>query len=85
MSKLLASLSYKDWCILKHALEGQIKTKEETKAIVEAEVEKGKEVLDMDNYTGFLKELEEEKGTLKRVTEKTESFKRYIGGARFYE
>lgn len=83
MSKL-SGLSYKDWCILKHALEGQIKTKEETKAIVEAEVSKGKEMLDKEYYLEFLKELEEEKRTLKRVTEKTDNFKKYIGGERFY-
>lgn len=85
MSKLMASFSYKDWCILKHALEDKIKTKEETKIIIEAQISKGKQVLDKKKYSEFLKELEEEKRTLQKVTERTDSFKKYIHGKeRFY-
>lgn len=72
MSKLDIRLNYKNACILKHALRDKIKTKEETKAILENEISKGKYVLDEQAYSDFLKELEEEKRAFKAITDEIE-------------
>lgn len=69
MSKLDIKISYKNACILKHALRDKIKTNEETKEIIGREISKGKEVLDVEAYSKFLKEIEEEQRALDAITE----------------
>lgn len=69
MSKLDINISYKNACILKHALRDKINTKEETKKIIESEISKGKYILNKEAYSEFLKELEEEKRALEAITE----------------
>lgn len=69
MSKLGINISYKNACILKHALRDKIKTKEETKRLIESEISKGKYILDKEAYSEFLKELEEEQKALESITE----------------
>jgi hypothetical protein len=80
MSKLSGELSYKDWCILKHALRNQVKIKE---AVVSShEVDE----LYLEETEKMKKELTEEKATLERITKVTDSFKRYIKGQeRYYD
>lgn len=82
MSKFGTYLSYKDWCILKHALAEKVKTKEEIKAVIGTELSKGRKVLDKNKHSEFLKELEEEKRTLERVTEIVDEIKKHIGKER---
>ena len=81
MSKVEGRLSYKDWCILKHALEKEIKLEEKVLFL---------DTLVTANNLGIVqrdimkKEMEEEKKTLERVTELTSKFKNYIKGGRHY-
>ncbi|EES50769.1 hypothetical protein NE172_18205 [Clostridium botulinum] len=69
MSKFLVSLSYKDCCILKHALRDMCELKDsliiemKSEGCSEEEVEKEKQ------------ELQEEKRTLERFTEEIETIK----------
>lgn len=86
MSKLNAKLSYKDWCILKHALADKVALKEDILADYDCIAHKRDEEFDeTDAYTlehfdkdKFLKELSEEKATLERITEIVDNFKEYI-------
>lgn len=82
MSKLTGELSYKDWCILKHALEKRVKVKQDIADIIEKEV-KGldKKQYFFKKFQKIKKELAEEKSTLERVTKLTNNFKRYISGS----
>ncbi len=73
MSKFLVSLSYKDCCILKHALRDKVKI---SQSVMDA-VDKAIEGLDESRYTSDKvkkqrKELEEEMRTLERFTEEIE-------------
>lgn len=74
MSKLTGELSYKDWCILKHALRDKVRSKEMTIDLVDLEQQKIKKKV----YEKIKKELAEEKATLERVTKLATNFKRYI-------
>lgn len=83
MSKLNAKLSYKDWCILKHALAEKVDMKEDILSDYDCIAYKSDEEFDeMDAYTlehfdkdKFIEELSEEKSTLDRVTEIIDRFK----------
>lgn len=75
MSKINIVVSYKNACILKHALRDKVKTEEETKQIIEKEISKGTRIADKENYDNFLKELEEEKRALDAVTEEINWYK----------
>lgn len=73
MSKLDIRISYKDACILKHALRDKVKTSQE---VMDA-VDKAIDGLDesqytVENYKKQKKELEEEKRALERFTEQIE-------------
>lgn len=86
MAKLNGKLTYKDWCILKHSLRNQVENKkkfmednpegilgEQTLAILN---HAGMDTSDLklEQYNLLVKEVEEEKKTLERVTELIESF-----------
>lgn len=86
MSKLQGKLSYKNWCILKHALRNQIAQKEQfleenpggiltndTIAMLEA-LGMETENLKPETLELLKKELEEEKRTLATVTEIIDGF-----------
>ncbi len=75
MGKINITVSYKNACILKHALRDKVKTKEETKEIIEKEVLKGTQIADKEYYDKFLKESEEEKRALDAVTEEINWYK----------
>ena len=81
MSKVEGKLYYKDWCILKHALDRTIKEK---KDILDVDTLVTTNNLSPEKKITIEKELSEEKETLKRVTEITNKFKKYIGGGRHY-
>jgi len=75
MSKLQGAFTYKDWCILKHALINSIESKESTLFIDTC--------ITTNNMTSEQKinmehEVEEEKRTLERITERIDDFKKYI-------
>lgn len=76
MSKLTGELSYKEWCILKHALRDKVISKELTIDLVDL----GQQEIKKEVYGKIKKELVEEKATLERVTKITDNFKRYIKG-----
>ncbi|NFO38892.1 hypothetical protein FDB42_02015 [Clostridium botulinum] len=70
MSKFSISLSYKDCCILKHALRDKINFKEEIKDdVLSIALNVSQEPMK------FNKELLEEKRTLERFTEEIETIK----------
>jgi hypothetical protein len=83
MSKIKGELNYKDWCIIKHALEEKIDTKEDVLSDFDCIIHKSDEEFDeTDAYTlehfdkdKFVKELSEEKKTLERVIELINKFK----------
>lgn len=87
MSKLNGNLSYKDWCILKHGLETRIESKNELIKFIDGIRKESGMLADEIPYNRivnddakFLKELEEEKKTLERVTILVDGYKRYISG-----
>ena len=77
MSKFQGTFTYKDWCILKHALEKEIKFEEQVLCF---------DTLVAANCLGIVqrdimkKEVEEEKKTLERITERINDFKKHIKG-----
>jgi hypothetical protein len=75
MSKINITVSYKNACILKHALRDKVKVNEEVKQIIEKEISKGERIADKENYDNFLKESEEEKRALDAVTEEINWYK----------
>lgn len=74
MSKLTGELSYKDWCILKHALKEKVEIRE---AVVASHEE---DKIYLEETEKMKKELTEEKATLERVIKITGNFKKYIKG-----
>ncbi len=81
MSKLTGELSYKDWCILKHALIGRVNLKQSTMDIVEEAIKgRHESQYSVDRVIEQRKELAEEKATLERVTKLINNFKKYIKG-----
>lgn len=75
MSKLCINLSYKNACILKHALRNSIKGKEGVLFL--------DEITSMENMTQeeilkMKKELEEEKRALEAITEEINRFKERV-------
>lgn len=76
MSKFNICLSYKDCCILKHALRDKVKVNQETmNAVDEAIKGLDESKYTVDAYKKQKKELEEEKRTLERFTQKIEDEK----------
>lgn len=86
MSKLMGELSYKDWMILKHALETRIKVKQDVIEMIEKEVQEiEKTDYKYSSYKKLKKDLEEEKAALKRLTKLTDNFEKYVkGGSKYY-
>jgi hypothetical protein len=78
MSKLNAKLSYKDWCILKHALQYKVDEKEFNLKSDEYLFKKGCQDFTLERVNKTKKELSEEKATLERITEIVDNFKDYI-------
>lgn len=74
MSKLNLKLSYKDACILKHALRDKIKINQEVLNAVEVAI-KGldESQYTVDAYKKQKKELAEEKAALERFTDQINS------------
>lgn len=79
MSKLTGELSYKDWMILKHGFKKSIEEKE-NKIFLDCLTSLESEKLNQTEKEMLVKELEEEKATLERVTKLTDNFKDYIEG-----
>lgn len=81
MSKLTGELSYKDWMILKHALEQKVKISQGAMDAVDKAIKGLNESqYSVDEYKKQKKELAEEKATLERITKITNSFTKYIKG-----
>ena len=76
MSKLQGSFTYKDWCIIKHSLMNSIKIKVDMLRIDELIITNN-----MVPHERIImqEQIEEEKRTLERITERVDDFKRYIG------
>ncbi|MCB2300371.1 hypothetical protein [Clostridium tagluense] len=81
MSKWTGSLSYKDWCILKHSVDRSIEAKQ-TELVIDTLISTNN--MTLEKKETLQKELEEEKKTLERVTELTDNFKKYIKGHGYY-
>ena len=74
MSKLAGYFSYKDWCILKHALKDKVEIRE---AVIASHEE---DKIYVEETKIMKKELEEEKRTLERITKLTDNYEKYIHG-----
>lgn len=86
MSKIKGAFSYKEWCIIKHGLKYEIDLKEDILSDFDGLNNISDEDFTEDDlYFGehfnrdkFVKELNEEKRTLDRVTELIDKFKANI-------
>lgn len=72
MSKFNFNLSYKNCCILKHALRDKVQIKEENIRVSDVNCVSYSETLSNEEY---LKELEEEKRALTAITEEIDQAK----------
>lgn len=77
--KLSINLSYKNACILKHALRDKLKNEEEIIQTIKKAVADGNKIADKEHWNKWLKEFEEGKRALEAVTKEIDWYKEKYG------